>query len=50
MVRLKMLFLAILLIVGWTTIVNYSCDSSDNNLAWVLVIIPTIMGMLIWKK
>ena len=51
MVRLKMLFLAILLIVGYTAIVNYSCDSSaENHLAWVLVLIPGILGMLIWRK
>ena len=50
MTRLKMLILAILLIVGWTAIVNYSCDSADNNLAWVLALIPAIMGMLIWRK
>lgn len=48
--RLKMLFLAILLFVGWTAVVNYSCDSADNHLAWVLVLIPAIMGMLIWRK
>ena len=48
--RLKMLFLAILLIVGWTAIVNYSCDSADNQLAWFLVLIPAILGMLIWRK
>jgi len=50
MVRLKMLFLAILLIVGYTAIVNYSCDSADNHLAWVLVLIPAILEMLIWRK
>ena len=51
MVRLKMLILAILLIVGYTAIVNYSCDfSADNQLAWFLVLIPAILGMLIWKK
>jgi len=50
MVRLQMLFLAILLIVGYTAIVNYSCDSADNQLAWFLVLIPAILGMLIWRK
>jgi len=50
MVRLQMLFLAILLIVGWTSVVNYSCDSADNQLAWFLVLIPAILGMLIWRK
>jgi hypothetical protein len=50
MVRLQMLFLAILLIVGYTAVVNYSCDSADNHLAWVLVLTPAILGMLIWRK
>jgi fatty acid desaturase len=48
--RLKMLFLAILLIVGYTAFVNSLCDSADNHLAWVLVLIPGILLMRIWRK
>ncbi len=48
--RLKIFILYALLIVGWTTVINYSCDSADNHLAWVLVLIPSIFGMFIWKK
>jgi hypothetical protein len=48
--RLKIFILYALLIVGWTTVIHYSCDSADNHLAWVLVLIPSIFGMLIWKK
>ena len=49
--RLKIFILYALLIIGWTTVINYSCDSSDNNyVAWFLVLIPSIFGMLIWKK
>lgn len=48
--RVKLLIISILFIVGWTTIINYSCDSAENHLAWVLVFIPWIMGMLVWNK
>jgi hypothetical protein len=50
LVRLKVLILAILLIVGYTAIVNSLCDSADNHLAWVLVLIPGILLMRIWRK
>jgi hypothetical protein len=48
--RLKMLFLSILLIIGYTAFVNSLCDSADNHLAWVLVLIPGIILMNIWRK
>ena len=48
--RLKIFILSILLVVGWTTVINYSCDSADNHLAWVLALIPTFIGMLILNK
>lgn len=48
--RLKIFILYALLIVGWTTVIHYSCDSAENHLAWFLVLIPSIFGMLIWKK
>jgi hypothetical protein len=41
--RLKMLIFAFLLIAGWTAVVNYSCDSAENHLAWVLALIPGIL-------
>jgi hypothetical protein len=48
--HVKIFILYALLIVGWTTVINYSCDSADNHLAWVLALIPTFIGMLVWKK
>jgi hypothetical protein len=40
----KMTVLGILLLlnIGYTSIVNYSCDSSQNETAWLLVTIPLL--------
>ena len=49
-VRLKIFILAIILIIGWTTIVNYSCDSTTNYVAWILVLIPAFYMLFRWNK
>ena len=49
-VRLKIFILAIILIIGWTTIVNYSCDSTTNYVAWILVLIPALYMLFRWNK
>ena len=48
--KVKILILAIILILGWATIVNFSCDSTDNYVAWGLVLLPTILASLRWTK
>jgi hypothetical protein len=41
--KLSVLAVLLILIIGYTTIVNYSCDSTENQIAWLLVIIPLII-------
>jgi hypothetical protein len=48
--KVKILILATILVLGWATIVNFSCDSTDNYIAWGLVLIPTILLSLRWNK
>lgn len=45
--RVKMFAIAFVAIVGWTTIINYFCDPTDNNyIAWFLVIVPVFFSMI----
>jgi len=44
--KLSVLAVLLILIIGYTTIVNYSCDSTENQIAWLLVTIP-LLYMLI---
>jgi hypothetical protein len=43
---LKVFVLALLIIIGYTTIINYSCDSAENKIAWLLVTIPLIIMLI----
>ncbi len=40
--KISVLAILLLLNVGYTSIVNYSCDSSQNETAWLLVTIPLL--------
>ena len=42
----KVFALAIVIIVGYTSVVNYSCDSAENQIAWLLVTIPLIIMLI----
>jgi len=45
--RVKMFAIAFVAIMGWTTIINYFCDPTDNNyIAWFLVIVPGFFTMI----
>jgi hypothetical protein len=44
--KISVLAVLLLLNVGYTSIVNYSCDSTQNEIAWLLVTIP-LLYMLI---
>jgi hypothetical protein len=48
--RLKIFILAIILIIGWTTVVNYSCIHADNYVAWGLVLLPAMYMLFRWRK
>lgn len=48
MTRLKIFILAIILIIGWTTVVNYSCGFADDYLAWGLVLLPASYMLFRW--
>lgn len=50
LLRVKLFILAIILVIGWTVVVNSSCDSIDNYLAWALVMIPAFYMLFRWKK
>jgi flagellar biosynthesis protein FlhB len=45
--RLKIFVFIFILIIGWTSLVNYACDASDNNyIAWFLVILPASLKLI----
>ena len=45
--RLKIFVFIFILIIGWTSIINYACDASDNNyIAWFLVILPVSLKFM----
>ncbi len=46
--RLKIFILAIILIIGWTTVVNYSCGFADDYVAWGLVLLPASYMLFRW--
>jgi hypothetical protein len=48
--KLSILAVLLILIIGYTTIINYSCDSTENQIAWLLVIIPSIIIVILLNK
>ena len=48
--RFKIFVLAIVLIIGWTSVVNKSCTYDNIYLTWGLVVLPTMYMFFRWNR